>query len=80
MIDKMLRRIELVRINNALQINKWCRTCTRYRTSSQQQIYVVQARHPGATIEPERAYFVPRPACHIWWIKQRLTHQSGDGW
>src|SRR5436305_15261812 len=79
MIDKLLRCIELVCFDNALQIDQRTRTCARNRTSSKQQVYVVQARHPGATIEPECTYFVPRPASHIWCIKHRLAQQSGDG-
>src|SRR6266567_3863735 len=63
MIDKSLRRIELVCFDNALQIDQRSRTCARNRAPSQQQVYVVQARHPGATIEPKCAHFVPMPAC-----------------
>src|SRR5258706_8993452 len=64
-IDKALGRVNIVRLDDRLQVNGIAPALAREDAPCQQVIDIIQARHPGTTIQPERTYLVTRPTGHI---------------
>src|SRR5260370_29901134 len=78
-IDKVFGRSNFVRIHYALQVYRRCCTSSPCRAAHEQQVQVVEARHPGAAVEPQGAHLISGPARYIGWVKQRLPHEGGNG-